>query len=90
MPHILICRDRPGALDVRMGARQAHLDYVAATGKVKLGGPILDDVGNMAGSVIVLDIDDAAEAAAWAAGDPYRLADLFETVELKPFRITIG
>jgi uncharacterized protein YciI len=82
--------DKPGALDVRMGAREAHLEYVRETGVVRLGGPFLDENGDMAGSMIVIEADDLETAKAWHALDPYRAAGLFETSTVKPWRITVG
>lgn len=90
MPHILICRDRTGALETRLANRDAHLAYVAQTGAVAFGGPMLDDAGTMCGSVLMLATDDRAEAEAWAAADPYALAGLFEAVEIKGFKHVIG
>jgi uncharacterized protein YciI len=82
--------DKPGALDVRMGAREAHLEYVRETGVVRLGGPFLDGSGDMAGSMIVIEADDLETAKAWHALDPYRAAGLFETSSVKPWRVTVG
>jgi uncharacterized protein YciI len=82
--------DKPGALEVRMGAREAHLEYVRETGVVRLGGPFLDENGDMAGSMIVIEADDLETAKAWHALDPYRAAGLFETSTVKPWRITVG
>ena len=90
MPHILICRDKPGHLATRKANRDAHLAYVAETGLAAFGGPMLDDAGEMCGSVLMLSTDDRAEAEAWAAADPYAQAGLFESVEIKAFKHVIG
>ena len=88
---VLTCIDRPNALPVRMGAREAHLAYVRERlGQVKLGGPLLDDNGDMAGSLLILEVEDRAAAEAFSRDDPYALAGLFERVEIRPFRITVG
>nr|QQZ50476.1 hypothetical protein JKL49_02335 [Phenylobacterium glaciei] len=48
---VMICLDKPGSLDLRMATRPAHLAYAGTFASVvKLGGPILDDKGDMAGS----------------------------------------
>ena len=57
---------------------------------VKLGGPMTDDAGDMAGSLLILDVADRAAAEAFTAADPYSLAGLFERVEIRPIRITLG
>jgi len=82
--------DKPGHLPVRMASREAHLDYVRETGVVRLGGPFLDENGEMCGSMIVIEADDLEMAHAWHALDPYRSAGLFEASEVKPWRITVG
>lgn len=88
---VLTCLDRPGALEVRMAARPAHLDYIAANrARVKLAGPLLDDAGAMAGSLFILEAETRAEVEAFTAADPYVLAGLFERTEIRPMKITVG
>lgn len=82
--------DKPNSLAVRMAAREAHLAYVAETGAVRLGGPFLGANGDMAGSMIVIEAESLEVAKAWHALDPYRTAGLFETSEVKPWRVTVG
>ena len=88
--YVLICTDKPGHLEVRKANREAHLAYVAETGVVALGGPFLSDAGDMAGSLVVLDLPDRAAAEAWAAADPYAVAGLFERVEIRAWKKVIG
>lgn len=91
MPHfVLTATDKPNALELRMATRQAHLDYVRGSDLVKLGGPLLDAAGEMSGSMLVLEAADLAAAEAFAAADPYAVAGLFEKVELRPFKLTLG
>lgn len=88
---VLTCIDRKGALERRMAARPAHLDYIAQHRQmVKLAGPLLDDAGQMAGSMFLIEAASKADVEAFAAADPYTLADLFETTELRAFRVTVG
>jgi uncharacterized protein YciI len=82
--------DRPNALEIRLATRQAHIDYVRGSGLVKIGGPLLDAAGEMTGSMLLIEAEDLAAAEAFAAADPYVLAGLFETVELRPFKLTLG
>ena len=89
--YVISWLDRPDSLEARMGAREAHLAYVKAQGdKVKLGGPYLDDAGQMIGSLIVIEAESLAAAEAFHAQDPYRLAGLFETSSVTPWRATVG
>jgi hypothetical protein len=86
---VLTCLDKPGALSVRMGAREAHLAWVKDQ-PLKLGGPLLDDKGDMAGSLLILEVADLAAAQAFSAADPYTKAGLWASVDIRPFRVTIG
>jgi len=88
---ILTCTDKPGALDLRMATREAHLAFLRERMSIiKVGGPLLDDAGGMIGSMLVIEADSAAEAEAFAAADPYRLAGLFERVSVQPWRLAVG
>lgn len=86
----LIARDKPGALPLRQENRPAHVAYLKSSTAVQQAGPLLDDAGEMCGSLIVLDVADMAEAEAWVAGDPYGNAGLFASVELIPWNRVIG
>ena len=88
---VITCIDKPNSLDLRMATREAHFAYIAehASG-LKLGGPFLNENGQMAGSLIIFEADDRAAAEAFSAGDPYRKAELFERVEIRPWRHTAG
>jgi len=86
----LIAHDKPGALALRMENRQDHLAYIEATGVVAQAGPLLDAQGQMAGSLVVLDVPDMAAAESWAANDPYAEAGLFADVQLHAWKRVIG
>ena len=90
MRFALMTRDKPGALQIRLDTRTAHLDYVASTGVVELAGPFLDEGGQMCGSLIILDVADMAAAQSWADNDPYAQAGLFATVSLSAWKKVIG
>jgi uncharacterized protein len=84
---VLHCLDHPGALDVRLANRAAHLDHARSLGEgLKLAGPYLDAAGSPIGSLIIIDVADRFTAEAFAANDPYAKAGLFQSVEIKPFR----
>ena len=86
----LIAKDKPGAIEIRKANREAHVAYLKSTDAVEMAGPFLDDNGEMCGSLIILDVEDMAAAAAWAAKDPYKAADLFQSVELIAWNKVIG
>ena len=85
----LIARDKPGALQIRLDTREAHVAYLKDSGVVSQAGPLLDDKDQMIGSLVVLDVDDMAAAQHWAANDPYAHAGLFDSVELIPWKKVI-
>ncbi|MFD1342620.1 YciI family protein [Litorisediminicola beolgyonensis] len=85
----LIARDKPGALEIRKANRDRHLAYIEETGKVVQAGPLIVD-GDMAGSLVILEVADLAEAEDWAANDPYKHAGLFGDVELIEWKKVIG
>lgn len=89
MLYAVICRDKPGHLQVRLDTRADHLAYIEKTGIVKMAGPFIE-TGQMCGSLVILDTSDLAGAEAWAAGDPYKAAGLFESVTVTEWKKVIG
>ena len=85
----LIARDKPGALQIRLDTREAHVAYLKDSGVVSQAGPLLDDQDQMIGSLVVLEVDDMAAAQSWAENDPYAHAGLFDSVELIPWKKVI-
>ena len=84
----LLCKDKPGHLDVRMDTRPTHLEYLNrlnAKGTLKIAGPFLDDEGKPCGSLIIVEADSKEAARALADADPYAQAGLFESVEVKAY-----
>lgn len=81
----LICTDKPGHLEVRMKVRPEHLAFLASI-KTKGAGPFLDETGNPNGSLVIIEANNRAEAEAIAARDPYALAGLFASVEVRAWK----
>ena len=50
----VICRDKPGALQVRLDTRDAHLAHIRDSGIVAMAGPLMED-GQMCGSLVCRD-----------------------------------
>ncbi|MDW3223661.1 MAG: YciI family protein [Paracoccaceae bacterium] len=86
----LIAHDKPGALPIRQENRPAHVAYLKSGDAVQQAGPLLDDQGEMAGSLIILDVADMESAQAWVDGDPYGKAGLFASVRLVQWNRVIG
>ncbi|MEO6524294.1 MAG: YciI family protein [Mucilaginibacter sp.] len=79
-----------GALDRRMAVRPLHLAgtvQLRANGNYILGGAILDDAGRMIGSMMVLQFETEQELEAWKQQEPYITQKIWETVEVKPFKV---
>jgi uncharacterized protein len=86
----LTCIDKENGLERRMGARKDHLAWVGGTGMLKLGGPFLDEKGDMAGSLMIIEADDIEAARRFNRDDPYTKAGLWRSVDIRPFRITLA
>jgi len=86
-----ICLDKRDSFDLRARIRPDHLAFVEANkARVKLGGPFLDAQGRPIGSLLIVEGADETDARNLLAGDPYAAAGLFQTVEVRAWRWTIG
>ena len=85
----LIAHDKPGALQTRKDNRDDHLGYIDDTGVVSQAGPLVKD-GQMAGSLVILDVVDMAAAQVWADNDPYAKAGLFQKTRIERIKKVIG
>ena len=83
----LICTDKPQSLEVRLATRDAHLAYLETyIDRIVQAGPMLDPDGRPCGSLLLVEVADAAAAAGFAEADPYARAGLFESVIIRPYR----
>ncbi|MEE2859764.1 MAG: YciI family protein [Pseudomonadota bacterium] len=85
----VICRDKPGALQIRLDTRDAHLAHIRDSGIVFMAGPLIEG-GEMRGSLVILDAADLTAAEAWADADPYKAAGLFASTEVVEWKKVIG
>jgi hypothetical protein len=77
----------------RQAARPAHLASIAplvGSGRIIIGGAILDDGGGMTGSALIADFPDRAALDAWLAQDPYTTGKVWQRVEILPFRVAVA
>ncbi|UFW63804.1 YciI family protein [Rhizobium laguerreae] len=84
----LLCKDKPGHLNVRMDTRPTHIEHLIklnAEGTLKIAGPFLDDDGKPCGSLIIVEAESKEAARALANADPYAKAGLFESVDVKAY-----
>ena len=90
MLYHILCKDKPGRLQMRLDNREAHLAMVRALGdRLFAAGPLLDANDEMIGSVLIIDFDDQATAEAFCEKDPYAKAGLFEQVTVTRWRKTL-
>ncbi len=86
MLYALICTDKPGSEEKRLSTRPDHLAYLNSLGdKLKAAGPFTDGSGTPNGSLVIVEAFDRGEAGLIAASDPYALAGLFESVDIRPW-----
>lgn len=90
--YVIVCIDKPDSLDTRMATREAHLAYAQANEhvRIRVGGPFLSDNGTMIGSMLIVEADDLAMVDAFVKNDPYGKAGLFDRVEVRPWKVTVG
>jgi uncharacterized protein YciI len=87
MLFVLVCRDKPGSLDLRLATRPQHLAYLETyIGRLVQAGPMLDLDNRPCGSLLIIDVADHAEAEGFALADPYNKAGLFESVVVRGYR----
>ena len=88
--YVLLGWDKPGGLELRMQHRPAHLEKLQPldqAGRIRYGGPLLDDEGKPMGSVVVFDADSMADAQAIVERDPYVIEGVFERYELRETKV---
>lgn len=92
-------RDKPDMGDKRAELLAAHAEYQKAfMPQITFGGGLVEDgtdvdnfvygqedIKQVTGNVLVLDVPDRAAAEAFHANDPYTLGGVFETVIIEPF-----
>jgi uncharacterized protein YciI len=78
------------ALQRRMNVRPHHLDAIKEMkekGNYVLGGAILNAEGNMIGTVMIIQFETEEGLTAWKQNEPYITQKIWETVDVKPFRV---
>ena len=84
------CRDKADRSEVRSALAKAHLDHVEAhIDRYLIAGP-LKEGGVTTGSLLVVKASNAQDARSFLAQDPYHDADIWETIEIKPFVAAAG
>jgi len=95
MQFLVVAKDGTdeGALERRRRTRPTHLESIQPLvdgGNVLVGGAILDEAGDMIGSMLLLEFPDPTDLDAWLAADPYVTEGVWREVEVTPFRSAVG
>ena len=90
MQYIITAHDFPDALPRRMECRQHHLDMHAALakeGRMHYAAAIMNEKGEMAGSMIVCEFPDRAALEAYLAVEPYVLGKVWDRIDINPCKV---
>ena len=88
MLFVVTALDKPNSLALRLSVREQHFAFAREPAKIRLGGPFLDETGQMCGSLMIVEAADLDEAKAWHASDPYVKAGLFARSDIRPWKAT--
>ena len=78
------------ALERRMQARPAHLENVKelkSKGRYFIGGALLDEHGKMIGSTMIVQFETPEALQEWLNDDPYITGQVWDRIEIKPFKV---
>lgn len=92
MRFVVYSKDKADSLHIRKANRDAHLAFLKSdtAAHVLMAGPWLNDAGDMAGSLLVVDSESRETLDVWLSRDPYAAAGLAAEVTVKPFIWAIG
>jgi len=95
MYYLINAHDQPDSQGGRVNARPQHLarlQELRDAGRLLTAGPCpridSEDPGpaGFSGSVIIAEFESLEAAQTWADSDPYVIAGIYESVEVKPFK----
>ncbi len=92
MQFVIIARDGTDteALNRRLAARDRHIalsDEAAARGEQIMGTAILNEEGNMCGSVMIVDFPTLDALDEWLQKEPYMTGKVWENLEILPCKV---
>jgi uncharacterized protein YciI len=90
--YVIMARDGKDdqALNRRIEARPVHLagaTKLKANNNFVIGGAILNDAGQMEGSVMILQFETEEQYNNWYNNEPYITSGVWKTIEVKPFKV---
>ncbi len=80
------------AQERRAAARPAHIDgaqVLKDSGRLLIGGAILDESGQMIGSSLIVEFDDREALDEWLNNDPYVTGNVWQDISVLPFRVAV-
>ena len=92
LQYVIISKDGSDeeALQRRMKVRPLHLKgarQLKDNNNFIVGGATLDEKGNMNGSVMIVQFETEDEMKHWFEHEPYIKGNVWQTIEVKPFRV---
>jgi uncharacterized protein YciI len=90
--YVIIARDGADdeAFQRRTAARPTHLagaKSLKENNNFVIGGAMLDKSGKMAGSVMIVQFETEQEMQNWYANEPYITQNVWQSIEIKPFKV---
>ena len=90
MQFMIKAYDGDGMLEKRMAVRPRHLEGMNRLGKqIICAGGLLDDDGNMKGSVLVLDFPDRTALDDYLKHEPYVVEGVWQTIEIEKMNVVL-
>ena len=98
MYYTIYAKDVANSLENRLTTRPAHVERLkdlVDQGRLLVAGPNpaidSEDPGaaGFTGSLIIAEFDSLQAARIWADADPYLIAGVYESVEVKPYKKTL-
>ena len=92
MQFLVLAHDGTDA-DAPARRQRMRAEHLAAAGRLRahgnfiMGVAILDPQGQMIGSAVVLEFPDRAQLDAYLARDPYVTGNVWQRIEVQPFRV---
>ena len=78
------------ALNRRKDIRPLHLAgarQLKEKGNFVIGGAMLDDDGDMRGSIMIVQFETADDFQKWYDNEPYITGGVWREIEIRPFRV---
>ena len=90
--YLIIAKDGKDddALNRRKEIRPLHLEgakKLKEDNNFVIGGAMLDDDGNMRGSMMIVQFETKEDFQKWYDNEPYITGEVWKEIEVKPFRV---